>query len=354
MDLNTPSAVRPRHGSENLQQRTQYQPSAPCPPPLSRACVTRAHACTTLVGRARSNSVNSEKRRNSFSVFQVPRLFNIHFSAGRNFLFQVSHHGHGTRLVQPQVGSFRMRKRFGGENFPGPALLFGFSGGGICSSHSQRRCAPWCADSRSLPLCLHGRNLLLALAATMCALLCRRAESAFVSSDRTLRSRGTWHTTICRKRPTFSQRDQGRCARGLTRRGAAARQSPAVGDGNEREIVRFFVLRNSTAAAGVLEFSPLPPSLNASTNASGREWSEGRARTFQTLCKAGEPSAPCTIVEIPYKEGGLGSKVKICRQKLRRACEPVLAWYGSYIHIEKVWESHTYIHTYIHIGQVWE
>jgi hypothetical protein len=181
-----------------------------------------------------------------------------------------------------------------------------------------------------------GRNLLLALAATMGALVCRRAASAFVSSGRTLRSRGTWHTITCRKRPTFSQRDLGRCARGLTR-GAAARQSPAVGDGNDREIARFFVLRNSTAAAGVLELSPLPPSLNAITNASGRQkWSEGRARTFQTVCKAGEPSAPCTIVEIPYKEGGLGSKVKICRQKLRSACESaVLAWMGV-----------TYIHTY--------
>ena len=162
-----------------------------------------------------------------------------------------------------------------------------------------------------------GRNLLLALAATMGALVCRRAASAFVSSGRTLRSRGTWHIITCRKRPTFSQKDLGRWARGLTR-GAAARQSPAVGDGNDREIVRFFVLRNSTAAAGVLELSPLPPSLNATTNASGRQRSEGRARTFQTVCKAGEPSAPCTIVEIPYKEGGLGSKVKIRRQKLRR------------------------------------
>ena len=72
----------------------------------------------------------------------------------------------------------------------------------------------------------------------------------------------------------------------------------------EKQVQRCFVFRNATCAHGIVEFAP--PDTVASIPG-------GRLRTFSTLgADLGQdetPAPPCTIAELPFKEGGLGSKV---------------------------------------------
>ena len=97
------------------------------------------------------------------------------------------------------------------------------------------------------------RALALLLAATMCALLCRRV-SAFAPGGH-----ASWRGARGSARGS---------APGVAGRGRIARLcSPP-----DSEIVRCFVLRNATTAAAVLEWAPAGPAPEA-----------GRARTFQTF-----------------------------------------------------------------------
>ena len=82
------------------------------------------------------------------------------------------------------------------------------------------------------------------------------------------------------------------------RRGAACRS----GRDCEGELLRCFIFRNSTCANGILEWAPSDPA-----SVPG-----GRLRAFEAFGNvraSATPNAACTVAEIPYKEGGLGSKV---------------------------------------------
>lgn len=91
-------------------------------------------------------------------------------------------------------------------------------------------------------------------------------------------------------------------AHGASRSGATALSSRS---GEEQDVVRCFVLRNRTAAHGIVEWGHVPPS---SAQVSKTPAGGGRVRAFQSFGMVAKV-ASCTIAEVPYAEGGLGSKV---------------------------------------------
>ena len=92
-------------------------------------------------------------------------------------------------------------------------------------------------------------------------------------------------------------------ARGASRSGATALRAGA--EVGAQDVVRVFVLRNKTAAHGIAEWGHVPPS---SSQVSQTPAGGGRVRAFQSF-GMGAKVASCTIGEVPYAEGGLGSKV---------------------------------------------
>lgn len=69
----------------------------------------------------------------------------------------------------------------------------------------------------------------------------------------------------------------------------------------QREILRCYILRNSTVAHGIVEWAP-----SAATTPTPM----GRLRSFEAVaCSASLSNAQCTIAELPFAEAGLGSKV---------------------------------------------
>lgn len=73
----------------------------------------------------------------------------------------------------------------------------------------------------------------------------------------------------------------------------------------EQTLQRCFILRNTTNAYGILEYSP---SGCVAPSATG-----GRIRIFEAVGSSSSSSSSptCAIAELPFAEGGLGSKVSI-------------------------------------------
>jgi len=74
--------------------------------------------------------------------------------------------------------------------------------------------------------------------------------------------------------------------------------------GGPKDVVRCFVLCNATAAHGIAEWGQVAGAPASPAAAAG-----GRLRTFEAFGGHGRVQATCTIAEVPYSEGGLGSKV---------------------------------------------
>ena len=98
------------------------------------------------------------------------------------------------------------------------------------------------------------------------------------------------------------------CSRG---KGKISLRSQEEASEQVREIVRCYILRNDTAAHGIVEWAasvpPRPPSAPLPK--------EGRLRSFQAFGHVygkrnmGTSGVACTIAEVPFSEAGLGSKV---------------------------------------------
>ena len=113
--------------------------------------------------------------------------------------------------------------------------------------------------------------------------------------------------SLCREMPGELSRG-GMCSRWHGKKSLRSQEEACE---QVREIVRCYILRNDTAAHGIVEWAasvpPRPPSAPLPK--------EGRLRSFQAFGHVygkrnmGTSGVACTIAEVPFSEAGLGSKV---------------------------------------------